>query len=486
MSSQDKHITHWSTSDVQKYLKGELSPREMHQLEKAALEDPFLADAIEGLAQRPATPLAGDLHELQTRLTDRTARKNKRPVAWMKMAAVIVLLLGLGYSAWYVLVNKATHQESQIAKVPVPPAPKTSQATEPPQTNAATSGIADTTRTADIVDTTGSADIVNTTGSAGSALLAKTTPPTHKHQIPLPAAEFVAKEKSIPDSISMQNSRVASLDYLYAPAQANRMAVDSMTGKKQMVRRNAEYDYAFRQDSLRASGSNRFHGFDSQAVYKNFGGGYLNQNLVFNGQVLDLNNRPLPGASLLVSGRSNAITTTNDLGQFKLNLQPQDTTQQLTVALVGYQNASLAVNKLNTDEAIGNTIVLKANPHALSEVVVTGEGRARKESFATAPFEDKKEKVDSFWAKVTPVTGRLAYLDYLATAKKALPVDSTIRGAEIISFGIDPTGAPTDFKIEHSLSPAHDAGVIRLITEGARWKILHGKNVRAMVDVSFP
>ena len=75
MSNPDKHITPWSAPDVQKYLKGELSAREMHQLEKAALEDPFLADAIEGLSQRPAAPLTRDLDELQTRLYARVSKK---------------------------------------------------------------------------------------------------------------------------------------------------------------------------------------------------------------------------------------------------------------------------------------------------------------------------------------------------------------------------------------------------------------------------
>ncbi|HEV9037508.1 MAG TPA: carboxypeptidase-like regulatory domain-containing protein, partial [Puia sp.] len=208
--------------------------------------------------------------------------------------------------------------------------------------------------------------------------------------------------------------------------------------------------------------------------------------MVYAGQVLDFNNRPLAGASLLVSGPSNAVTTTNALGQFKLRLRPQDTIQRLTVVMSGYMDASLTVNQLNSDQVTGNTIVLRERPAALNEVVVSGADRRAKEAFATAPFEDKTEKLDSFWVRVTPVTGRLAYLDYLSAAKKTLPVDTTIRGAEVLSFAIDPKGTPTDFKIEHSLSPAHDAGVIRLITDGARWKIVRGKNIRAMVSVSFP
>lgn len=421
MSSQDKHITPWSPSDVQKYLKGELSAREMHQMERAALEDPFLADAIEGLSQRPTAPLAKDLDELRSRLDARMHEKKRRPIAWMKMAAAIVLLLGLGFTAWYVLVDnpKATLAKSEPQHNLPAAAPS-----EPPQRNAA------------------SAD------TAATLPLAKTNP----------VIAETPRTKAITPSVHKANTHAADSETLaYTGAEKARPASDSL-------------------DILLKNEVSSLDITPEQA----------HQYLVYNGQILDRNNRPLAGASLLVSGPSNAVTTTNALGQFKLNLRPQDTAQHLTVALVGYQNAYMAVNKLNADDAIGNTIFLKENPNALSEVVVTGEGRYRSESFATAPFQDKTEKLDSFWVKVTPVTGRLAYLDYLQSTKRSLPVDTTIQGAEIVSFGIDPKGAPTDFKIEHSLSPAHDAGIIRLITEGARWKILHGKNVRAMVHVSFP
>src|SRR5580658_5011441 len=54
--SRNKNNIPYSASDIEKYRKGELSAREMHDLEQAALDDPFLADAIEGLMQHPAIP----------------------------------------------------------------------------------------------------------------------------------------------------------------------------------------------------------------------------------------------------------------------------------------------------------------------------------------------------------------------------------------------------------------------------------------------
>ena len=38
-------------NDIDKYLRGEMTPAEMNALEKKALQDPFLADALEGAQQ---------------------------------------------------------------------------------------------------------------------------------------------------------------------------------------------------------------------------------------------------------------------------------------------------------------------------------------------------------------------------------------------------------------------------------------------------
>jgi hypothetical protein len=469
MSNQDKHITHWSPSDIQKYLKGELSSREMHQLEKAALDDPFLADAIEGLSQRPAAPLAKDLGELRSRINTGVGKKRK-PFIWMKMAAALLLLIGLGYTAWYILLD--SHQ-SKLAEFAI-------QHTPPPAAAAAAPRSAERSQAAAQPQTAVPAQPTNATGADTAvidplAAASKSVATARSIKPKSPQTKLRANAGSLwvpADTLALLNTRIASLDF--RPASANRLVFDSVDTQKRMPGA-----LGFRDQS--AKQLEKITG-DNKAFRPNF----LEQNRVYSGQVLDFNNRPLAGASLLVSGPSNAVTTTNALGQFKLNLRPQDTTQRLTVAMIGYENASLAVNKLNSDQLMGNTIILREQPAALNEVVVSGLDRRARETIAEAPFDDKSEKLDSFWIKVAPVTGRLAYLDYLQASKKGLGVDTTIQGDEDISFAVDPKGVPTDFKIEHSLSPAHDAAVIRLIAEGAHWKTNRGKNIRALVRVSFP
>ena len=213
---------------------------------------------------------------------------------------------------------------------------------------------------------------------------------------------------------------------------------------------------------------------------------YLNKAtpLVYSGKVLDLQNHPLAGAFLALNGNYSAGAVTDDHGQFMFSLHPLDSTRQLTVSMIGYDRASLAVNTLSTDEEKDNIIRLRPSTANLAEVVVDGYGMHRKATEVAVPSESD-EKLDTLWNMATPVIGRQAYLQYLGIAKKKLGLDTTITGTETISFIVSRTGPLSSFKIEQSLSPAHDAGIIRLITDGPAWHLTRGKKVRASVSVNF-
>jgi hypothetical protein len=131
-----------------------------------------------------------------------------------------------------------------------------------------------------------------------------------------------------------------------------------------------------------------------------------------------------------------------------------------------------------------HVIHLQPSEASLDEVVVTGFGSKRKEALAIAP-SDSEEELDSLWHKARPVIGKYAYLHYLDTAQKALALDSSITGTETVSFEVDRKGTLTSFKIEQSLSPAHDEAIIRLVKEGPAWQVLKRKKVRALVSLHF-
>ncbi len=72
--SEEKKYKNYTAADIEKYHRGLLSPGEMNQLEKAALDDPFLADALEGY-KTTAANISSDLSELEKKLEERVADK---------------------------------------------------------------------------------------------------------------------------------------------------------------------------------------------------------------------------------------------------------------------------------------------------------------------------------------------------------------------------------------------------------------------------
>jgi hypothetical protein len=96
MSSKNNGFT---ASDIERYHSGKMSPGEKHALEKAALDDPFLADALEGYAFT-STP-AADLTKIQSRLEDKIDQKKVVPFfqryKWLSVAALFIIIAGTGW-----------------------------------------------------------------------------------------------------------------------------------------------------------------------------------------------------------------------------------------------------------------------------------------------------------------------------------------------------------------------------------------------------
>jgi hypothetical protein len=470
MNNAGKHMTPWSAADVQKYLNGELSAREMHDLEQQALDDPFLADALEGLQTQPVETLHQDLAGLRTRLEARVATRRKT-IVWpvIRVAAAVILLVGLGFTAFYTFLD-----QKHLTPAPPPAAPVAANPTSPAAASPAKPAPSPSSEL-----TSPALDKPELPASARSALAAsaKSAPsvpakpaPSYATREPQPIAGTPAPEArktlttpSLEKDVTADSIRItapAAEGFASAPTADNDIAASR-------VRRPSDTLTQFKSMALKSVtiGSNA--------------------NLVaFSGRVLDLNHRPLAGASLMYRSTYGTFTgvVTDQKGQFNLYVPQKDTTRQLTVAMEGYEEIQYA---LNTADRTGNTIYLRPSPARLDEVVVSGVGAKRKEYFA-APPSDEPETLDSLWLNTAPALGRIAYLNYLATALKTLPVDTTIHGTESISFLVDKKGALSEFKIERSLSPAHDAGVIRLISEGPPWKMVHGRTARALVNVSFP
>jgi len=104
--ANDNHIKNFTPTDIEKYHNGLLSPKERHALEKAALDDPFLADALEGYAVEGINVNA-DIAELKKRLAEKTEQAKVIPIQpqaglsfpWLRAAVMVILIAGAGVLA---------------------------------------------------------------------------------------------------------------------------------------------------------------------------------------------------------------------------------------------------------------------------------------------------------------------------------------------------------------------------------------------------
>ena len=78
--------------DIDKYLRGEMTPAEMNALEKKALQDPFLADALEGAQQLPPGDFASRSESSSAGIEYANSEKKYRlGLVWANSGRVIVV-----------------------------------------------------------------------------------------------------------------------------------------------------------------------------------------------------------------------------------------------------------------------------------------------------------------------------------------------------------------------------------------------------------
>lgn len=117
----------FSAADIDRYLRGEMTPSEQYELERAALSDPLLSEAIDGFTQATGTDWQPHLDRLQQRIqqhqTDRSAAVVVSMPFWKnirQLAAVLLALTALGAGLWALFQPE---EKTSIAKEIKPPKP---------------------------------------------------------------------------------------------------------------------------------------------------------------------------------------------------------------------------------------------------------------------------------------------------------------------------------------------------------------------------
>jgi hypothetical protein len=436
VSENKNHIKNYSAEDIQNYVAGKLSAAEMHAMEKAALDDPFLADAIEGMEngidQHGSASLDADINDLQKRLSERINEKRKTKVIgldhlWWQVAAALIVLVGAG-TLTYTYFNKSNFLNKNIAR---------SEIKKP---------AIDTivTKKNDSVIQAKPETITN----ADVAVNEKKIEKKEEHKIHKASARSnVTPKEKITDTLSDDKNAVASassftLNNKKIQADSSEISIEP---KKANVKKDIESFY-------RSNNANEFVG-----------------------KVVDANSQPISGAYVNIANQKNATVTDNN-GMFKLFAPKADSTVKINVSSVGYENAKAIL--INDNDIADNTINLRSNKSSLNEVVVSGFARKRK-------AEAKNIASDETLKNAEPITGWKKYKEYLDKNKRLSGDSIGLRIIEVVSFTVKKNGKLSNFNIEQSYDDDFDDEAIRLIKNGPAWKVLKNKKARATITIVF-
>jgi outer membrane biosynthesis protein TonB len=413
----------------------------MHQLEKRALEDPFLADAIEGFEHAKAGQKA-NLDDLSDRLHQRIAQRERRIIPWgpLSIAASILIIIGAGI--WLL----SGHQSEKTALI----AQDIKVEKKKPDTVTVSAPMA--------IVTTEKTDTMTKAAQPAARSYAKRNVVARTQPAPIREAN---KEVVMAEPVANSDEKIVEL---YKPKKdsvaTNELIVGAMEQKKAASVNSAQYKAEAKQQPALATETLLKSRADGVSATPAGGTGRT-----ITGMVIGSDDRqPIVGATVKVMGRPFGVVT-NVQGKF--TIQDVDGDQTLSVNYIGYSQKRVKVS--NKDSL---SISLEPAGGSLSEVVVTGYSVKKNNDGEAADVVDAH-----------PKDGWHSYNQYLK--QNATSPDGKT-GKVKVSFMVAADGSLSQFKVTKSLSDTADKKAVDLITNGPVWiGGTDGKAKEVSVSISF-
>jgi TonB family protein len=433
--SEQKKNKKFTAADIEKYHKGLLSSQAMHELEKAALEDPFFADALEGYGSM-STNASADLAELHQKLEQRISGSRVVAISptrnlfkWWSVAAAVVILGGIGFLTFKLSTSEKQNSIAELNKrkpdqAPAPVSTDSNKLTTIDSTSITKDGTA-----IDTVATVRSAKkphVKSTAKRTDTSIYADSSRTSVGSEV---AKESEHKIDSVSDKAGLETNVIA------APM-----------AQKKAEARTAQPVGVLNDEQTRV-----------QSQMNNF-----------TGRVVDASNNAIPFANIIAT-RNNLETYADARGYFSLTAH--DSVLNVSVRSVGFENG---VTKLK-DNAY-NQVVLQDDKTAPDKVLAVRNSEVNKSRASTMQLEQPE-----------PVDGWTNYSMYMANNIN-LPEDSKIGhdNAQVqVSFDVNEQGEPVNVKVDKSLCKKCDEEAMRLVKQGPKWRQKNKKAKRATVTVPF-
>lgn len=466
MSAGDQHTNHFTAADIEKYHKGQLSATEMHAIEKAAMDDPFLADALEGYAVA-GVDVQKDLADLKNRLNERTGKakvvpiKSSRNFNLLRAAVILVFVAGAGLLIYQFGFNKNNKE------VALNNSEKKAEAIKEPSTTLDSAAASQ-----DIIVSTDSASTVANGTTTNSATKNNTT--ITRPGIPSPVRTVTPEKPRANEGIATGNTE-RGLDLSEdnddkklvssstKPADARSVNPGMVTPKTEMKERKL------------ADKDEVVVGINEEATQKRNmaarrDADYQQQNN-FRGRVTDAENRGVPFANLTNMANNSPVTYTDASGYF--NLQYPDSVLRVQVRSIGFENA----NAVLRNNVSANQVVLKDDRNSIEEVVLSKQTNSSQRKPYDNQTVEEPEPQDG-WVKYD------AYLLNNLNVPEEFERKKLGSGTVEVSFEVTKNGKPTNLKVEKSLCESCDKEALRLVKEGPKWK-RKSKKERTKVTIPF-
>lgn len=484
MISDNKHHITWSAEDIQRYWNGQLTPQEMHAMEKAALDDPFLADAMEGMGEalrvHDAQLVNAELKNLHQQLQERTETKRGaapvRSFRWWQAAAAAVILFVGGY---WIFSSGPEFNKDELA------AQKTSTTREKDATAPALADSVAKQRDVVATDSPAAASAVADSKDSGELVVIsenakkpeaepgfyKFKTPETKYNSDTVRLQSNLQSRSLGIAVTKEEEARRARQFEVSPiTKSAPQSSIKMDSNKPLVTEVVQLPADFN-----ARANERTRNYDKDVKLQN----------IVKGVVTDNKNKPLANAFIRLDDK-NAYTT--DLKGY-FNIPVTDTVVQVSVSLPGFTTQNFRLRTDNFDNAGRanlnqnlNQIQLQPDNALLDEVVVIGYGSQKKASLS----KDKSEYYPTAVVQnANPTYGWLAYEEYIEKNKRIPPENPNLVGEVVLSFAVNKRGELSEFRVERSLSPQHDAEAQRLVRQGPSWKLQRGRKSRVTVIVRF-
>jgi hypothetical protein len=467
---QDKLHINYTAEDIQRYLGGKMPPLEMNALEKAALDDPFLAEAIEGYEQVPATDWKPSLQALKDGFAQGTApakvvQFTTKKYGWLKYAAA-VLILGGGIGTYFMLNKGNSPQDDKTIAA--------AEKTTTPQT----SGNVPMTDSA-LATNTGKQDenslvkdkllnnlkkdtqlvAINDKVAAGNRLLnpasyydydydkrGETEQPIKEKQFPLVTAPAAAAKA---DDVAALADSMPVMD------------VASNTGRSA----EARMDNFYNQEAILSNTQNR-----AKPVSQ------LEMNRKFFAQVVDANNNPLPFANINI--KNEGFGTYADV-KGNVRLVSADSIIPVEIKSLGFKSQTVLLRS-NQQQ---NRIVLQED----ATVAYRESNAPVRKKTATGVMSRRAMLERDSSLNAEPADGWDNYATYVGNNLE-LPdniLNKNLHGTVEVTFDVTSNGTISNVKVDKSLCDDCDEMAKRIVEQGPQWKIKKGRKAKARVKVNF-